>query len=124
MIEIAIVEDEQLAAKELSKMLHKLRPNTVSIKTILSNVNDAIEFFQQNQVDLIFMDIHLGDGNSFSIFKQMDLQIPIIYTTAYDQYALQAFKQYSVDYLLKPIDEDDLESALIKFEYIFFFFFF
>lgn len=119
MIEIAIVEDEQLAAKELSKMLQKLRPNTISIKVILTNVNDAIDFFKHNQVDLIFMDIHLGDGKSFNIFKELDLQTPIIYTTAYDQYALQAFKQYSVDYLLKPIDEDDLEGALLKYEKIF-----
>lgn len=119
MINIAIVEDEQLAAKELSKMLERLRPGQIQIDAILTNVSQSVDFFKNHTVDLIFMDIHLGDGNSFGIFDQLEIKTPIIFTTAYDQYALQAFKQFSIDYILKPIDEEDLENALYKFERIY-----
>ena len=88
MIEIAIVEDEQLAARELEKMVVKLRPEKIRIKAILENVTQAVDFFSKEKVDLIFMDIHLGDGNSFGIFDQVEVSAPIIFTTAYDQYAM------------------------------------
>lgn len=116
MIQIAIVEDEQLAAKELAKMLERIRPGQIKVNAVLENVDQAVKDFSVNTPDLIFMDIHLGDGNSFGIFDRVEVKAPIIFTTAYDQYALQAFKQFSIDYLLKPIDEDDLENALQKFE--------
>jgi len=119
MIDVAIVEDERLAARELEKNLLSLRPGEINIKVKLENVSQAVAWFAENQVDLIFMDVHLGDGNSFSIFEQIKLKTPVIFTTAYDQYAIQAFKQCSVDYLLKPIDEEDLEQALIKYDEMF-----
>ena len=116
MIQIAIVEDEQLAAKELAKMLERIRPGQIQVNAVLENVDQAVDYLSGNTPDLIFMDIHLGDGNSFGIFDRLEVKTPIIFTTAYDQYALQAFKQFSIDYLLKPIDEDDLENALQKYE--------
>jgi len=119
MISVAIVEDERLAARELEKNLLSLRPGEMSIKVKLENVSQAVAWFSENQVDLIFMDVHLGDGNSFSIFEKIKLKTPVIFTTAYDQYAIKAFKQCSIDYLLKPIDEEDLEQALTKYEEMF-----
>ena len=119
MISVAIVEDERLAAQELEKNLLSLRPGEIEIKVKLENVSQAVAWFSENQVDLIFMDVHLGDGNSFSIFEQIELKTPVIFTTAYDQYAIQAFKQCSIDYLLKPIDEDDLKQALFKYDEMF-----
>lgn len=119
MIDVAIVEDERLAARELEKNLLNLRPGEINVKVKLENVSQAVAWFSENQVDLIFMDVHLGDGNSFSIFEQIKLKTPVIFTTAYDQYAIQAFKQCSIDYLLKPIDEEDLDQALIKYEEMF-----
>ena len=119
MIDVAIVEDERLAARELEKNLLSLRPGEINIKVKLENVSQAVAWFSENQVDLIFMDVHLGDGNSFSIFEQIKLKTPVIFTTAYDQYAIQAFKQCSIDYLLKPIDEEDLELALNKYDEMF-----
>lgn len=119
MISVAIVEDEHLAARELEKSLLSLRPEGINVKVKLENVSQAVAWFSENQVDLIFMDVHLGDGNSFSIFEQIELKTPVVFTTAYDQYAIQAFKQCSIDYLLKPIDEDDLEQALIKYDEMF-----
>ncbi|WP_218186217.1 LytR/AlgR family response regulator transcription factor [Marinifilum fragile] len=116
MMEVVIIEDEQLAARELEKMLLSLRPNQVQITARLENVMDAVKYLSSHRPDLIFMDIHLGDGNSFGIFDKVSVDSPLIFTTAYDQYAIQAFKQNSVDYLLKPIDPDDLEMALQKFE--------
>lgn len=119
MIDVAIVEDERLAARELEKNLLNLRPGEINVKVKLENVSQAVAWFSENQVDLIFMDVHLGDGNSFSIFEQIKLKTPVIFTTAYDQYAIQAFKQCSIDYLLKPIDEEDLDQALIKYDEMF-----
>ncbi len=116
MIHVVIVEDEQLAAKELAKMLGKIRPGQIHVDAILENVNQAVEYFLHHVPDLIFMDIHLGDGNSFEIFDHLKLKAPIIFTTAYNQYALRAFKHLSVDYLLKPIDEEDLDHAFQKLE--------
>lgn len=111
-----IVEDEQPAAKRLEKLLKKHRSN-YQVVAVIESVEQAVGYFESNtDVDLIFMDIQLADGLSFDIFNQINLQKPIIFTTAYDQYMLKAFKVNSIDYLLKPIDEEELEAALDKFD--------
>ncbi|WP_156195887.1 LytR/AlgR family response regulator transcription factor [Labilibaculum euxinus] len=119
MIKVAIVEDERLAARELEKMLLDIRPDKIEVKAHLENVEQAVQYLSGHKLDLIFMDIHLGDGNSFEIFDRLEITTPVIFTTAYDQYAVQAFKQCSVDYLLKPMDSEDVEAAIIKFETMF-----
>lgn len=116
MIRVVIVEDEKWASKELERNLKILRPAGIEILAILETVAETIDWFTKNDADLLFLDINLGDGNSFSIFDKIDLNCPIIFATAYDQYALQAFKYYSIDYLLKPIDIETLENAIIKYE--------
>jgi DNA-binding LytR/AlgR family response regulator len=118
-MDVVIVEDEKWAARELEKTLMKLRPDNIQVVAKLENVSESVEWFGKHTADLVFMDVHLGDGNSFSIFEKVNLNIPIIFTTAFDQYALQAFKANSVDYLLKPVDTDDLELALQKYERIY-----
>jgi two-component system response regulator LytT len=109
-----IIEDEMPAAVYLGSLLAKLAPD-VEIVGVIDNVKAAVEWLKNNQADLIFLDIHLGDDNSFSIFSQIKIDTPIIFTTAYDEYALRAFKLNSIDYLLKPFTEDDLKAALKKF---------
>lgn len=109
-----IIEDEKLAAQKLESMLSKIQPNLKIIK-VMGSIEDAIDFFQnESKVDLVFMDIHLSDGSSFNIFDKIEIKAPIIFTTAYDEYALKAFKVNSIDYLLKPIAQSDLRSALDK----------
>ena len=116
MINILIIEDEEPAANRLKKMVTELEPNANVLDNIVS-VNSAITWFKQNpQPDLIFSDIQLSDGLSFEIFKNIEVQCPVIFITAYDQYAIDAFKVNSIDYLLKPIKKDDLETALNKFK--------
>lgn len=111
-----IIEDEQSAADNLRFLLQAVAPD-IQIKETIETVSDAIAFFKENQdYDLIFMDIHLADGNSFEIVKEIELTAPIIFTTAYDNYAIQAFKLNSIDYLLKPIREAELKNALLKFK--------
>lgn len=110
---IAIVEDEELVAEELKQMLVELRPD-IQIVAHLDSLSKSIKWLSENSVDLLFLDIHLGDGNSFSIFEKIELNTPVIFTTAYDEYAIQAFKVNSIDFLLKPIDTEDLEKALNK----------
>jgi len=111
-----IIEDEQSAADNLKFLLQSVEPEIEVIESI-ETVLDAIAFFKQNKAyDLVFMDIHLADGNSFEIVKQAEPIAPIIFTTAYDQYAIQAFKLNSIDYLLKPIREAELENAILKFK--------
>lgn len=108
-----IIEDEKPAARMLQRKLEKLN---IPVQVMLHSVREAIEWFQQNpHPDLIFLDIQLSDGLSFEIFEKVSIQSPIIFTTAYDEYALRAFKLNSIDYLLKPIDEDDLEVAVEKY---------
>ena len=115
MINILIIEDEEPAANRLKKMVTELEPNANVLDNI--SVNSAITWFKQNpQPDLIFSDIQLSDGLSFEIFKNIEVQCPVIFITAYDQYAIDAFKVNSIDYLLKPIKKDDLETALNKFK--------
>lgn len=114
MIQTVIVEDEKPAARRLQRMLEKL---DVKVITTLHSVEDATEWFLKNDhPDLIFLDIQLSDGLSFEIFEQTEINSPIIFTTAYDEYALQAFKLNSIDYLLKPLDDEELAAALEKFK--------
>lgn len=110
---IIIVEDEELAAETLHKMLLHINPN-IQVLAILATIEDAVKWLEKNTADLLFMDIHLGDGESFQIFQQVTVDSPVIFTTAYDQYTLKAFKNQGIDYLLKPFDEADLREALAK----------
>ncbi|MFC4817044.1 MULTISPECIES: LytR/AlgR family response regulator transcription factor [unclassified Flavobacterium] len=111
---IIIIEDEKPAARLLQRKVEKLG---LTVNTMLHSVEEALEWFQENQhPDLIFLDIQLSDGLSFEIFEAIDIKSAVIFTTAYDEYALRAFKLNSIDYLLKPIDEDDLEAAVQKFK--------
>ena len=109
-----IIEDEKPAARLLQRKLEKL---TIEVGVMLHSVEESIEWFSKNEhPDLIFLDIQLSDGLSFEIFEKVAIKSAIIFTTAYDEYALRAFKLNSIDYLLKPIDEDDLEVAVFKFK--------
>ncbi|MEA4917558.1 LytTR family DNA-binding domain-containing protein [Proteiniphilum sp.] len=109
-----IVEDEFAAAQNLERLLKSIDEN-IDIIAVLQNVDESIEWFSTNKLpDIIFMDIHLADGDSFSIFKSIEIRCPIIFITAYDQYALKAFEVNSIDYLLKPVSKKSLEKALTK----------
>jgi len=109
-----IIEDEKPAARLLQRKLAKLG---IEAGEMLHSVEEALSWFSQNEhPDLIFLDIQLSDGLSFEIFDKIEIKSAVIFTTAYDEYALKAFKLNSVDYLLKPIDEDDLEVAVTKFK--------
>lgn len=113
---VIIVEDETAAAVNLRSMLASIDSN-VEVLAVLESVEEAVEFFFSDvEADVVFMDIHLADGESFRIFQSVDINIPIIFTTAYDEYALQAFKVNSIDYILKPYKEEDLRRALDKLE--------
>lgn len=113
---VIIVEDETAAAVNLRSMLQNIDPKTVVVDT-LESVEEAVAYFSNSvEADVVFMDIHLADGDSFRIFDSVDINIPIIFTTAYDEYALQAFKVNSIDYLLKPFKEEELRRALDKLE--------
>jgi two-component system response regulator LytT len=109
-----IIEDEKPAARLLQRKLEKIN---IQVEVMLHSVEEALSWFSENQhPDLIFLDIQLSDGLSFEIFEKTDIKSAVIFTTAYDEYALRAFKLNSIDYLLKPIDEDDLEVAVLKFK--------
>lgn len=111
---IIIIEDEKPAARLLQRKVEKLG---LQITTLLHSVEESIHWFQNNQhPDLIFLDIQLSDGLSFEIFENIEINSAVIFTTAYDEYALRAFKLNSIDYLLKPIDEEELETAVNKFK--------
>jgi two-component system response regulator LytT len=111
---IVIIEDEDLAAESLEKLLLKSKRNIV-VKKRLESVGEALEWFKNNTCDLIFSDIHLGDGESFEIFEALEVKIPIVFTTAFDKYAIQSFQFFAIDYLLKPYDEDKLNIAIEKY---------
>ncbi|RMG87234.1 MAG: DNA-binding response regulator [Bacteroidetes bacterium] len=118
-MKILIVEDEAPASKRLAALIKKERPQ-YEVVGIVDSVESGVSWLESHpQPDLIFMDIQLADGLSFDIFNKTTLTAPVIFTTAYDQYTLKAFKVNSVDYLLKPIDPDELEKALNKFETFF-----
>ena len=113
-LNIIIIEDEKPAARLLQRKIEKLG---LQVNTLLHSVEESIAWFQNNpHPDLIFLDIQLSDGLSFELFEQMDIKSAVIFTTAYDEYALRAFKLNSIDYLLKPIDEDELSTAISKFK--------
>ncbi len=112
---VLIVEDEMPSARKLMAFINDLEPEFEIVDT-LDSVSQTIEFLKSNKVDLIFLDIHLADGNSFSIFKAIEVETPIIFTTAYDQYAIEAFKQNSIGYLLKPLSKEDLKVSIEKFK--------
>lgn len=110
-----IVEDEQFAARRLEAMIKEYDP-AIRIEARLESVADSVEWLRNNaHPDLIFLDIHLEDGLSFSIFDQVKVNVPIIFTTAFDEYAIKAFKLRSIDYLLKPIVQADLNRAIDKY---------
>ena len=113
-MKVIIIEDEKPSARRLKRMLESI---DITTETMLHSVEEAIQWFNTNaHPDLIFLDIQLSDGLSFEIFDQVEVKSAIIFTTAYDEYALQAFKLNSIDYLLKPIDEEDLEAAVAKYK--------
>lgn len=114
----AIIENEEISRINLLEIIKKIRPTYECVFTG-ETIADTVEYFStHHDVQLLFMDIQLGDGNCFNIFSHVEIDIPIIFTTAYDEYALQAFKVNSVDYLLKPIIEEDVMSAICKLEKI------
>ncbi len=118
MKQVVIIEDETAAARNLEALLREIVPDWQVLAT-LESVTESVEWLQQHPMpDLLFMDIHLADGDSFRIFQHVEILIPVIFTTAYDQYALEAFKVNSIDYLLKPIARVDLERALKKLNYL------
>ena len=113
-MKVIIIEDEKPSARRLQRQLKVLN---IEAETMLHSVEESIEWFQNNpHPDLIFLDIQLSDGLSFEIFETVEIKSAVIFTTAYDEYALQAFKLNSIDYLLKPIDDDDLEVAVKKYQ--------
>lgn len=115
-MKVLIVEDETAASENLIAMLQEI-DNSIEILHVLESVQQTVCWLETNlSPDLIFMDIHLSDGSAFSLFEQIDVQTPIIFTTAYDQYAINAFSVNSIDYLLKPIKNSDLIRALDKFK--------
>jgi DNA-binding LytR/AlgR family response regulator len=115
MYKVLIIEDEKPAADWLKQLILKFDPR-ITILKVIDSVSGAVEWFQQNPVpDLVFMDIQLADGLSFELFERVKVLCPVIFTTAYEEYAIKAFKVNSVDYLLKPISYSELESAFQKF---------
>lgn len=115
MTKYLIIEDERFAYEEIKRMIQKLRPDYL-LAGWAGSLEQALLLLRQGGVDLVIVDIPLSDGLSFEMFEQYPVNIPLIFTTAYDEYALKAFKLNSIDYLLKPIDEKELEAALEKFE--------
>lgn len=115
-MKVVIVEDEIAASENLTFLLNGI-DQEIEILNTIDSVNAAIRYFStHHDAELIFMDIHLADGISFEIFEQVQINCPIIFTTAYDQYAIQAFKVNSVDYLLKPLNKEELSTAITKFK--------
>ncbi len=114
-MEVLIVEDENIAAENLEKLLTKIDPE-IKVMAKLESVKETADWLSIHTPDLIFLDIHLSDGISFNLFEQLEIRIPIIFTTAYDQYTLKAFKVFSIDYLLKPIDIKELARSIEKYK--------
>lgn len=114
MIQCLIIEDEAYAANNLEYLIKNSNFNIVVVAK-LGSVKDSISWLSDNKADLIFLDVHLSDGNSFSIFEELQVTTPIIFTTTFPSYAIEAFKLNTLGYLLKPIDKEDLNAALLKF---------
>lgn len=114
-MKVVIIEDEPRTARELSSILENL-DSSITVLTILSSVATAIKWFREEPApDLIFSDIQLGDGLSFEIFKAVQLNVPIVFCTAFDEYAIHAFESNSIDYLLKPLEEEMVERSILKY---------
>jgi two-component system, LytTR family, response regulator len=117
-MKILMIEDEMPAARQLAALLTKIRPDW-QVLTVLDSVSASVEYLKGHSApDLIFMDIQLADGLSFSIFEQVNIGSEVIFCTAFDQYAIEAFKRHAVHYLLKPVAEADLQDACERFEAI------
>lgn len=115
-MKVLIVEDEPVAQQELERLIKSIEPG-IEILDKIDSVEDGIEWFLENESpDLVFLDIQLSDGLSFEIFKSVKIGAPVIFTTAFNEYALEAFKLNSIDYLLKPIEPEDLQKALEKYK--------
>jgi DNA-binding LytR/AlgR family response regulator len=115
-MKVLIIEDEPQAAQRIEKLIQKIIPSAI-IQAKLDSVINSVKWLKSNQTpDLILMDIQLADGISFSIFDQCEVKSSVIFTTAYDEYALKAFKVNSIDYILKPIDEAELRAAIKKYQ--------
>ncbi len=114
-MDVLIIEDEKIAANNLEKMLHQIDRN-INVQSKIDSIDESVKWLSNNTTDLIFLDIHLADGLCFKIFEQIEIKTPIIFTTAYDQYAIKAFKVNSIDYLLKPVETQQLEQSLEKFK--------
>lgn len=113
-----IIEDETAAARNLRAILEEVAPE-IEVPAILDSIRQSLSWFATHPMpDLLFMDIHLADGESFHIFQEIEIEVPVIFTTAYDEYALKAFQVNSIDYLLKPIKPEDVAFALNKFKRI------
>lgn len=113
-MKVLIIEDETAAAQNLQAILREIDPS-IQVLEVLESIEESADWLRSNpQPDLLFMDIHLADGESFRILDRVDITAPVIFTTAYDQYALEAFRLCSIDYLLKPIAVDDVKRALEK----------
>ncbi|WP_106830464.1 LytR/AlgR family response regulator transcription factor [Parabacteroides pacaensis] len=111
-----IIEDETVAVNSLKAILSQNKVTPIEVVAELESVEESVAYFRQNvHPDIIFMDIHLADGSAFKIFEQVEIKAPVVFTTAYDEYALQAFQVSSIDYLLKPITPASMERALNKF---------
>jgi DNA-binding LytR/AlgR family response regulator len=115
MTKVLLLEDEPLAANEIKQIVLKFRPD-FQIREIIGSVKKAVTWLENNDPDLILSDIQLADGTCFEIFEKINKEIPIIFITAYNQYAIQAFKEFSIDYLLKPIEPAEFENAIEKYE--------
>ena len=117
-MKVVIIEDEKLSAEHLETLLKKIDKN-IEVLAVIDSVKKGIELFSKTiKADLLFVDIHLADGLSFEIFSNKSIDIPVIFTTAYDDYAIKAFKLNSIDYLLKPIGIEELKNALEKFKHL------
>jgi len=113
---ILIIEDEPAAVRRLKKLLNEILPDA-TIAGTAESIEESLQLIgRYKEADFIFMDIHLADGSSFEIFRHIEVTIPVIFTTAYDQYAVQAFKVNAVDYLLKPIKKEELQKAVSKYQ--------
>lgn len=113
---VVILEDERIASEQLKLMLSIL-DDSITVIESFATVRKAADYFRQEpEIDLLFMDIQLADGLSFELFDEVNIEIPVIFITAFDNYAIQAFKQNSIDYLLKPIMQEDLEQAIKKYQ--------
>lgn len=115
-MKIVIVEDELLAADRLRSLIRECQPDAQVVCTF-DSVEESVQYFQDGKTaDLLMLDIQVADGKTFEIFDRVSIDIPVVFTTAYDQYALSAFRYFSIDYLLKPIQPDDLKAALQKYK--------